>query len=350
MLRLKFSSRLSLAIVAFFAIFLVSAVLFSAAFLNPASNPIETPLPTSTPSSNSNQNLSQSEYYGFGDFFSWDVSSYTGGWDALFPQMREMGTNTFRLAFLFEDCAEFGMTSAQGAFWDDAQVEALVAKAYSYGMTTVLDLHLIWCPGYLESQNWIDNWVNVAAKYRGDSRIAAFEIYNEPYAAVDSYTQYQLHARFAQCTRAIHAIDPDRKIVWFPTCIVWNGGVKDSISNPTYVHPQEFLEPNIILNMHHWNIGLDNPVETQKNALYGIEYMAQLKDKYNREVIIGETGGAIGEEGEVPNNYNAYEAQQAYVRTFAVEAPNYGVGVLFWEANWTWDTIYSEALHGVTFP
>ncbi len=134
----------------------------------------------------------------------WDETSYAGGWDVLFPQMQTKGANALRLAFLFEDCAQFGMTSADGTFWNDAEVEALIAKAYSYGMQTVLDLHLIWCPGYLESQNWIDNWENVALKYKDDPRIAAFEIYNEPTAAKQSYTQYQLHERFAQCARAIH--------------------------------------------------------------------------------------------------------------------------------------------------
>ncbi len=57
--------------------------------------------------------------------------------------------------------------------------------------------------------------------------------------------------------------------------------------------------------------------------------MSKLKEQYDREVIISETGGAIGEAGTVPNNQNAYEAQQAYVRTFVTEAPKYGVGVLF---------------------
>jgi hypothetical protein len=52
----------------------------------------------------------------------------------------------------------------------------------------------------------------------------------------------------------------------------------------------------------------------------------------------------------VSNNYNAYAAQQAYVRLFAAEAPKYAVGVLFWEANWSWDTIYTEALRELSFP
>jgi hypothetical protein len=302
---------------------------------------------TMTPKSSLNS--TQSEYYGFGDFYNWDETSYPGGWDMLFPQMQAKGANAFRLAFIFEDCAQFGMTTKDGTFWNDAEVEALVAKAYSYGMQTVLDLHLVWCPGYLESDNWIDNWENVALKYKDDPRIAAFEIYNEPFSAKQSYTQYQLHERFAQCTRVIHEIDPDRKIIWFPACIAWNGGVKDSETKPYYDHPSEFLEPYIILNNHLWNIGNDSAKETEAAALYGIQYIAKLKEQYDREVIISETGGAIGEAGTVPNNYNAYEAQQAYVRTFAAEAPKYGVGVLFWEANWNWDSIYAEALREVSF-
>jgi aryl-phospho-beta-D-glucosidase BglC (GH1 family) len=330
----KSNPTLLLLFAAGFLIFIIAAVMLLGTTITPKSNSI----------------TAQSEYYGFGDFHNWGDTSYPGGWDVLFPQMQAKGANAFRLAFLFEDCAQFGMTSANGTFWNDAEVEALIAKAYSYELQTVLDLHLIWCPGYLESQNWIDNWEDVASRYKDDPRIAAFEIYNEPYSAKQSYTQYQLHERFAQCARAIHEIDPDRKIIWFPACITWNGGVKDSETKPYYDHPSEFLEPYIILNNHLWNIGIDSAQETEEAALYGIQYMAKLKEQYNREVIIGETGGAIGEAGTVPDNYNAYEAQQAYVRTFAIEAPKYGVGVLFWEANWNWDSIYTEGLRDVTFP
>lgn len=282
--------------------------------------------------------------FGFGDFYNWQ------DWNTYFPKFKALNCNVFRLAFVFSDAAQFGYSDENGSFWNDSACEAVIAKAYSYGMKTILDLHLIWCEGYLESQNWINNWKAMAQKFKGDSRIAAFEIYNEPYTAKLSYTQKQLHDRFWQCAQAIWAIDPTRKILWFPACLVWNGGVKDSQTNPAYNHPAAYIDPRIILNSHHWNIGVTNVYSTTAAAKEGVAYLQSLRDQYGLEVMMGETGGATGEQGTVPENPASMQAQIAYVRTFAQESIRTGIGVNYWEATWRWEPMYTTALQGITFP
>ena len=80
------------------------------------------------------------------------------------------------------------------------------------------------------SWNWVNNWKNVAKHYKGDERIGAFQIFNEPFeetwatsgpvgAIID---ERKLLEACAYLVNEIHSIDSSRIIV-FPTFMLTAG-------------------------------------------------------------------------------------------------------------------------------
>ena len=70
---------------------------------------------------------------------------------------------------------------------------------------------------YWDSTAWWNKWLDMTSYYKGDSRIAAFEIFNEMYPEIhNGHSSAWIVSHWAKLTRAIHAIDPDR-VVMFPT-------------------------------------------------------------------------------------------------------------------------------------
>jgi len=102
---------------------------------------------------------------------------------------------------------------------------------------------------YMFSQNFWNSWINFANHYKDDSRIAAISLYGELGPGdYPGYTRLQATQRFADLTRAIHQVDPDRVVI-FP------------IGQTYYVTANEWIadlqvtgilnEPNVVFDIVH---------------------------------------------------------------------------------------------------
>ncbi len=133
-----------------------------------------------------------------------------------------------RLGFRFADCPRLsGVTTS--STYDQEKMDRVIEILYSNGILPILNLHNVNedMKDYIGSWNWINNWKSVAQHYKGDVRIAAFQIFNEPFAATWANTgplgsiidARDLLEICAYLVNEIHAIDPNRVIV-FPCFMV----------------------------------------------------------------------------------------------------------------------------------
>jgi aryl-phospho-beta-D-glucosidase BglC (GH1 family) len=107
---------------------------------------------------------------------------YQEAWQLHLPEIQAMGLNTVRLAFAFPDSGinpEYGTPSAD--ILDFNKLDLVLDFLTAHQIKAILDLHN-WADmiGDFGSQKLVDDWVRVAVRYRGDSRIVAYELFNEP--------------------------------------------------------------------------------------------------------------------------------------------------------------------------
>jgi aryl-phospho-beta-D-glucosidase BglC (GH1 family) len=100
----------------------------------------------------------------------------------------------------------------------------------SIGVKVIMDLHNVYdMQNDFGSWMWVNNWKELAQRYKGDKRIAAFQIANEPQHKAGGYDtwatdgplgpitdRFKLQQVFAYLIREIHKIDPDRVVI-YPT-------------------------------------------------------------------------------------------------------------------------------------
>ncbi len=171
---------------------------------------------------------------------------YQEAWLLHLPEIQAMGLNTIRLAFAFADSApnpEYGVPSADVLNFD--KMDWVLDFLSQHGIKGILDLHnyndMV---GDFGSQRLIDNWRVVVQHYRGDPRIAAYELFNEPSSSTwASSIRSKMDAAkvYAELTDAIREIDPEHIVIW---------------ESQPYVPPLEeivdCLRPNMVFTFHRW--------------------------------------------------------------------------------------------------
>jgi hypothetical protein len=74
---------------------------------------------------------------------------------------------------------------------------------------------------YCGSQNFVNNWLQVARDFKGDQRVKAFSLFGEPNHDINGYDTWdtsiisplQFYQKMMDLTKAIHAIDPNRVVI-----------------------------------------------------------------------------------------------------------------------------------------
>jgi len=231
---------------------------------------------------------------------------------------QHFGLNTVRLAFCF---------AGSGGGVDnyvEADMDAIIDLLATNGFQVILDLHNYEnMPGYFGSQAWINNWVSLAHHYLGDTRIVAFEIFNEPFkmtwaanvknGGCDVAGGEDVAVALAACVDAIRAVDPSRTIV-YPDTYFWRppgmGYLPDKL-------PGYLKRNNIVLTFHEWQFGNLN-IDQRKLRL----------SNWNAVMPCW-----IGEMG-VTSTY-AYPPQKDYLVALVDYAYTLGVGFNFWMQGYT---------------
>ena len=230
-------------------------------------------------------------------------------WDAFWlKEMVEMKTKGYNVPML-----NFHFTSSyttSGSLYDEAKFDRVLDIFTSAGLSSVIASHFNEYPtpqGDSESQLVWDGWIQFTKHHIGDSRIAAVDIYNEPSlktmtlpnsSPADRLRQTQY---FADLTRAIHQIDPNRVVVFPPGFMYWS-------SFSAWLNDLEATgilnEPNVAFDVHHpyyWDWSCPYPWDAgttpeQKAANYMSEYFTPLANRvgYNRVWCGGTSGWADG--------------------------------------------------------
>lgn len=139
---------------------------------------------------------------------------YLAKWTALLQRMNKWRFNVVRLSARFADAP-----ATAHSIVDFDKLDAVINLIAANGKGVILDLCHNWQDhyGWFGSQAWIDDWVAVANHYKGDPRILAYELFNEPFTETwaPNITSGEdvLHA-LVDCTDAIRATG-DTHMIWF---------------------------------------------------------------------------------------------------------------------------------------
>jgi len=268
-----------------------------------------------------------------------DYLLWGGSWPDLIPKLKYWNFNTVRLAFSFPDSPpniDTGRTAHSK--YDSTKMNDVLNILSSNGVKAILDLHnYVDMYGYFGSDAWINNWVNLARTYKGDKRIVAFEIFNEPYKGTHKYaTQAEVHRACARCIDAIRAIDPDRTIVYPPFSIF-------TIDWGSFSIPADAIRPNIIYSQHAWTTTKD--VTTAKNHANGVvNSMVNWKKTYG-SMWLGEFG--VNQDPTLTDPASiSLAAQKEYCRALIDGCVDNSIGFCWWmyrsQQNWA-DAVLAES-------
>ena len=175
-------------------------------------------------------------------------------WNIEIPKMKKWGFNTVRLSFRFPPSG----TTHSVIIHDE--LDAVLQLLSQNGFKAILclqnwkDMH-----GFFGSPEWTQNWIDLANRFKGDTRIRAYELFNEPgqetwHSSVDGGGAGVGHGEgvmtaLAECVDAIRATGDNHTIVypdpWFirPT--------ETAVFHPETI-PSALKRPNIVVGFHLW--------------------------------------------------------------------------------------------------
>jgi aryl-phospho-beta-D-glucosidase BglC (GH1 family) len=138
-------------------------------------------------------------------------------------------------------------------------LDLIVAEAGRLGLKIILDNHsrkpddfiaegLWYLPDFPESR-WIDDWKKMAARYRNNPTVVAFDLHNEPHAQAswggDPATDFASAAERAAA--AIHSVHPDVIIIvggvqtYAGITYWWGGNLRGVRDRPLRINPAKLL-------------------------------------------------------------------------------------------------------------
>jgi len=217
-----------------------------------------------------------------------NTDNYKLEWQNHLPKIKAMGLNTIRLAFSFADSTPDEKGALQSDILDFDKLEWVLNFLAENGVKAILDCHdYDDMYGDLGSQKLIDDWVNVAKRYQGDSRIAAYELFNEPSKKTwgSSVQSNEDVARaYAELTQAVRAVDPDHIVIWYGPY----SNVFPPLENIT-----QYLQSNVVYGVR--RLWLQNSEEfdiwtPEQISFKRLDYYIQMREKFNVPIWLGEFG------------------------------------------------------------
>ena len=239
------------------------------------------------------ENGSEVLWRGAGGSYLFHTDDYMTAWQEHLPQIQQMGLNTMRLAFAFSDSninPDYGMPSAD--ILDYAKLDWVLDFLDQNGLRAILDLHnYLDMAGDFGSQKLIDDWVALARRYRGDSRIVGYELFNEPYCLTWDHSvtsSIDVIEAYANLTSAVRVVDPEHIVIWEINNLAyaWDLGRFPEVLKP-------YLQPNTVLTLHEWWSEPEMRLEDwtpEENSFITAYYLVEARKKFNVPVWLGEFG------------------------------------------------------------
>lgn len=254
-------------------------------------------------------------FFGTGEDY---LLQWGGTWSELIPKLKYWKFNTVRLLF---SSPTYTGSKLQSVF-NYASMNNVLNQLYANGVQGILDLHnqedhL----GYFGSPAWKTFWTDLAQYYKDDPRVAAFEIFNEPNKGTfynPYWGQYDFTRILAETIDAIHAIDPDRVVVYPPLQFWYFNGWVSSWAEVAV--PSEHIRPHVVYNIHAWmesNTDVNLATSWAQGTVNAVVSWRNNKMGGNVPVWLGEFGFYTG-----INN----DAQKAYTRTLVNGMVDNGMG------------------------
>jgi hypothetical protein len=244
--------------------------------------------------------------------------------------------NTMRISFSFADSTPNYAGDLSMSVYDEVKMDRTLDLLGSVGVKGILNLHNVNGDMYgdVGSWNWVNNWRRLAQIHLGDSRVVAFQIFNEPIpetwassGPVGAITSPQkLVEAFAYVIDEIRSIDPSRTIV-YP---VWYGCGYDYPSMADWVNELQsygvLSKGNIVYDIIHpyyfensWDMGM---TPTQKVDHYWDNYMIPAIN------LLGVENVWVGETFAWPEfNGGTHHLQIEFLTEMINKCVEYGVGV-----------------------
>jgi len=217
-------------------------------------------------------------------------------WREHLPEIQHMGVNTVRLAFRFQDSNSGPDGYVAADTLDFEKMDNVLEYLSRNDMKAVLDCHnMMDMNADFGSQKLIDDWVRLAEHYRGDARIVAYELFNEPYpdtwhASVKS--KKDVAEAYQRLTKEIRGVDPLRIMIWQSQPYL---PVLDTVSG--------FFEPNIVFAVHRWWHKEDYRFtvwNTSQLSYVNLGYMVEMRQKLDVPFWLGEFGSYYPFDGSNP--------------------------------------------------
>jgi hypothetical protein len=191
-----------------------------------------------------------------GDYLVNYSSGDPSAWEPLIPllaQWQSLGYSTSRLGFVFP-----GLTGM--SVLDYTKFDAVLTYFASIGVQVipVLQNNTDDVSAFVANPNFISDWLQFVTYYKGDTRIAAVEIFGEPNSDTSYYagSSLKLQQLFKSLIDQIHAIDPTRLIIYptgnvnYPDALTWiadlrtTGIINDQLVVFDIIHPYLFESSN----------------------------------------------------------------------------------------------------------
>jgi len=193
------------------------------------------------------ENGSEVMWRSTGGSYLFQAEDYKTAWEKHLPEIQKMGINTMRLAFAFSDSSpdpQYGTPTAD--ILNLSKLDWILDFLDRKNIKAILDCHNFGdMNGDFGSQKLIDGWTRVAQHYRGDSRIAAYELFNEPMEPTwdrSSVNSKEDVARaYATLTQEVRKWDPEHIVIWL-----------SQPDTPPIENMSEFLQPNMVITVHTW--------------------------------------------------------------------------------------------------
>lgn len=171
------------------------------------------------------------------------ADDFMTAWQDHLPQIKSMGLNTMRLSFRFP----FDVNASADVL-NYTKLDQVINFLAQNNIKTILDNHAgigSRAPQF-GSRTLINAWKDLATRYRGDPRIVAYELINEPGSwkwdpSVRSLSD--VPRIYANLTKELRTVDPNH-------IIIWQAG--DYWLPPWEEWFTQYAQPNVVYSIHAW--------------------------------------------------------------------------------------------------
>ena len=264
------------------------------------------------------------------NWFGFETSSFlvhglwTRSYKSMLDQVKSIGFNTLRIPFsnqMLLSSSTINGLNTNGAAADNAALlglsplqalDEIIRYSGSIGLRVFLDRHSAKADGFTSEdvwyipgdplyteQKWVDDWVVLAARYRGNPTVIGADLFNEPKNTAQWVAWSQAASR---CGDAIHAVNPDWLIIvegtqhWTDGSTNWWGGNLRGVASS----PVVLARPNkLVYSAHEYPASVwpqtwfaDSSFPRNMPAIWGANW-GYIYSSNLAPILIGEFGSKL---------------------------------------------------------